>query len=286
MRVSRPDQGLEIRAVSKSFRLNGAPLPVLDGIELSIKPGEFVTIVGASGCGKSTLLRMVVGLDGDYDGEIVHAGKRVSEPSLSRGIVFQEPRLFPWLTVSRNVAMGLENAPMTAAEKARSVADHLALVGLTDFRDAYPGQLSGGMAQRTAIARGLINRPDLLLLDEPFGALDALTRARLQRELQSIWSRERITMLLVTHDVDEAVFLGDRVVVMSPRPGRIAHIFDVPLPRPRKRTDDALVRLRNEVLLALEEATDDTAAEIVDFPRRDRDGASRPAHLRPDAEAV
>ena len=162
--------------------------------------------------------------------------------------MFQDHRLFPWLTVEQNIAVGLRNAPLSAKEKSELVAEHVALVGLGGFERSWPHQISGGMAQRVAIARGLVNRPGVLLLDEPFGALDALTRSRLQNELQRIWQKERITMLLVTHDVEEAVFLGDRVVVMQPSPGRIRRIVDVDLPHPRNRSDPAFIRLRDDVL--------------------------------------
>ncbi|AJD46411.1 ABC transporter ATP-binding protein [Rhizobium sp. SEMIA 4085] len=242
---------IEIRSVTRDFQVNGSKLTALDDISLDVAEGEFVTIVGASGCGKSTLLRLGAGLDTAYDGSIAHAGKRVTGPSLDRGIVFQEPRLFPWLTVGRNVALGLENAGLGKAEKKRLVEEHLELVGLSAFADAYPHQLSGGMAQRAGIARGLVNRPNVLFLDEPFGALDAITKTRLQDELQDIWASERITMILVTHDVEEAAYLGDRVVVMSPRPGRIREIVPVDLPRPRDRTSAALSKIRNRVLESL-----------------------------------
>jgi sulfonate transport system ATP-binding protein len=251
---------IQIDAVSKQFRVNGAPLKVLDGVDLSVAPGEFLTIVGASGCGKSTLLRLIAGLDTEFQGEVILDGKRVTEPSLDRGLVFQEPRLFPWLTVTQNVALGLLNAGLSKAARNRTVSEHIALVGLTGFQNAYPHQLSGGMAQRAAIARGLVNRPGVLLLDEPFGALDALTRARLQDELQRIWAAEGITMLLVTHDVEEAVYLGDRVVVMAPGPGRIAATFDVSQPRPRDRTNSALARLRDRVMAALVSTTSDQSS--------------------------
>jgi len=251
---------LQIEAVSKQFHVNGAPLSVLDGVDLSVAPGEFLTIVGASGCGKSTLLRLIAGLDTEFQGEVILDGKRVTEPSLDRGLVFQEPRLFPWLTVTQNVALGLLNAGLSKAARNRAISEHIALVGLTGFQNAYPHQLSGGMAQRAAIARGLVNRPGVLLLDEPFGALDALTRARLQDELQRIWAAEGITMLLVTHDVEEAVYLGDRVVVMAPGPGRIAATFDVSQPRPRDRTNSALARLRDRVMAALVSTTSDQSS--------------------------
>jgi sulfonate transport system ATP-binding protein len=239
---------LRISKVSRRFRVNGGDLTALDQVSLDVRAGEFVTIVGASGCGKSTLLRLGAGLDVEHDGIIEHDGKAVTGPSLDRGIVFQEPRLFPWLTVERNVALGLENALFSKGEKRDLVAKQIALVGLTGFEKAYPHQLSGGMAQRAGIARGLVNRPDVLFLDEPFGALDAVTKARLQGELQDIWAREQITMVLVTHDVDEAVYLGDRVVIMSPRPGRIREIVTVDLPHPRERTSSRLASFRNHVL--------------------------------------
>jgi sulfonate transport system ATP-binding protein len=190
----------------------------------------------------------VAGLDGAHEGEIEFDGKRIVTTDLSRGIVFQDHRLFPWLDVEQNVAVALRNAPLSKAAKARAVAEHIELVGLTGYERHYPHQLSGGMAQRVAIARGLVNRPRLLLLDEPFGALDALTRSRLQLELQRIWERERITMVLVTHDVEEAVLLSDRIVVMQARPGRIGEVIDVSLPRPRKVGHREVARLRDDIV--------------------------------------
>jgi ABC-type nitrate/sulfonate/bicarbonate transport system ATPase subunit len=234
------DALIEIRNVSKQYRVKNDTLPVFGGLDLSIRAGEFLSIVGASGCGKSTLLRLLIGLDVEYSGEIRVEGKRVTGTSLDRGIVFQEHRLFPWLTVAENVGLGLENAQRSEADKQRAIGEHIELVGLRGFETAYPHQLSGGMAQRAAIARGLINQPKILLLDEPFGALDALTRTSLQVELQRIWQAEKITMILVTHDVDEAVYLGDRVVVMAPRPGRICKILDIDVPHPRDRANPVL----------------------------------------------
>jgi ABC-type nitrate/sulfonate/bicarbonate transport system ATPase subunit len=238
---------IDIRQVSKRYKVSNDALLVLDSLNLSVQPGEFLSIVGASGCGKSTLLRLLTGLDADYDGEIKVRGERVVGTSLDRGIVFQEHRLFPWLTVRQNVGLGLQNSTWSQEKKQKAVDDHIALVGLTGFEGAFPHQLSGGMAQRAAIARGLVNQPSILLLDEPFGALDALTRSRLQQELQRIWQAEKITMILVTHDVDEAVYLGDRVVVLQPRPGRIRRIVDVDVPHPRDRADPALKALTEEV---------------------------------------
>ena len=239
---------IDILHVSKHYAQRGAALAVLDDITLRVRPGEFISVLGSSGCGKSTLLRLIAGLDSDYSGEIRVAGERVRNTSLERGIVFQDHRLFPWLTAAQNIQAALRNAPLSALEKREAVAEHIALVGLNGFENAFPHQLSGGMAQRVAIARGLVNRPRVLLLDEPFGALDALTRGRLQNELQRIWERERITMILVTHDVDEAIYLGDRVITMAPRPGRIKRIVEVALPRPRQRSDPRFIRLRDEVL--------------------------------------
>ena len=245
------NNGLTLEHISKRFASrpgSATHLQVLDNVHLDIAPGEFISIVGASGCGKSTLLRLILGLDEKYDGRILLDGKPIQGTGLERGIVFQDHRLFPWLNVEQNVAVGLKNSPLSAAQKRETVREHIELVGLQDFIDAYPHQISGGMAQRVAIARGLVNRPRVLLLDEPLGALDALTRARLQGELQHIWAREKITMILVTHDVDEAVFLGDRVVVMQPNPGRIRRVLDIDLPRPRNRSDSRFIALRDDVL--------------------------------------
>lgn len=250
-RQTTPAVHLEIHNVTRQFHVNGEVLTALDNVTLDVAEGEFVTIVGASGCGKSTLLRLGAGLDTTHAGNIRHAGRAVDGPSLDRGLVFQEPRLFPWLTIERNIALGLENSSLSKAQKKELVDEHIELVGLTGFAKAYPHQLSGGMAQRAGIARGLVNRPNVLFLDEPFGALDAITKTRLQDELQEIWSRERITMVLVTHDVDEAVYLGDRVVIMSPRPGRIRDIVPVDLARPRIRTSSQFAAVRNRVLNTL-----------------------------------
>lgn len=239
---------IEIKNLSKQFDVKGEPLSVLEDISLSIKPGEFISIVGSSGCGKSTLLRLLIGLENEYKGDILLDGKRIAGTSLDRGIVFQEHRLFPWLTVEKNVALGLLNSGKPEAEKRRLIKEHIELVGLQGFEKAYPYQLSGGMSQRVAIARALVNRPEVLLLDEPFGALDALTRGYLQQELQRIWEQEGITMILVTHDVEEAIYLGDRVVIMQPRPGRIKRVLDVNLPRPRDRGSYGFSSIKDDIL--------------------------------------
>lgn len=239
---------LHLKQVSKEYHSQNGKLQVLSHVDLNVNPGEFISIVGSSGCGKSTLLRLLVGLDEDYQGDILLDGKRIKGTSLNRGIVFQEHRLFPWFTVEQNVAMGLLNADFSESEKKKLVDEHLELVGLSQFKKAYPSQLSGGMSQRVAIARGLVGRPEILVLDEPFGALDAITRSNLQQELQKIWLHEGITMILVTHDVEEAVFLGDKVVVMEPRPGRIKRVIDNPLPHPRQRDSYGFNQVKAEVL--------------------------------------
>jgi ABC-type nitrate/sulfonate/bicarbonate transport system ATPase subunit len=239
---------LSIRGVGKNYVFAGRRLDVLEGIDLEVKPGEFVAIVGASGCGKSTLLRLIAGLDAQYDGDIVYQGERVSGPDLSRGIVFQEHRLFPWLTVEQNVALAFSATDVPRDERRRRVREQIEVVGLHGFESAYPHQISGGMSQRVAIARALVLRPQLLLLDEPFGALDALTRLKLQQELQRLWENDGLTTLLVTHDVEEAVFLGDRIVVMETRPGRIRRVVPVTLDRPRDRTSAAFQRIKADVL--------------------------------------
>ncbi len=238
---------LVIDHVSKEFVVAGQRVRALADIDLTVAEGEFVSIVGASGCGKSTLLRLILGLDTQYQGEIRVEGRRVECPGLDRSIVFQEHRLLPWLSVEANVAAALRKSPLGGSQKRALVAEHLELVGLEQFAKAYPAQLSGGMAQRVAIARALVTRPKFLLLDEPLGALDALTRLRLQDELRRIVRQEGATAILVTHDVDEAVYLGDRVVIMHPHPGRIATILPVKSAS-HDRSDPSFIHLRDEVL--------------------------------------
>ncbi len=244
---------LVLSHVGKIFDAGAGAFVAVQDLSLEIEAGAFVAIVGASGCGKSTLLRMIAGLERPDSGHILAGRRPVVGTGLDRGLVFQEARLLPWLTAEQNVALALRNAKLTAAHKAQLVSEHLALVGLSSFARAYPGQLSGGMAQRVAIARGLVARPGILLLDEPFGALDALTRLRMQTELERIWQADRTTMLLVTHDVEEAIVLADRVIVMSPRPGRISAIEPVPFRRPRDRGDAGMAALRKSLLATLGE---------------------------------
>lgn len=257
----RRGAGLRIDHVSKSFPLKGESLLVLDDISLTVEPGEFVAIVGGSGCGKSTLLRLLAGLDPDYEGALLHDDVPIEGPTLERGLIFQDHRLFPWLTVEQNVAMAFTNTDVPAAERRSRVAAEIARVGLDGFAGAYPHQLSGGMSQRAAIARALVGRPDVLLLDEPLGALDALTRLHMQKELRRLWQEEGITMLMVTHDIEEAVYLADRVVVLEARPGRVRRIQDVPLAHPRQRRDADFVALRDGLL--------------ADFGEREEEGAGR-----------
>ena len=246
-----PQAALTIRDVSKSYVVDERPLSVLRNVALDVRPGEFVSIVGASGCGKSTLLRLVVGLDADYEGDILLNGRRIEGPGRERGIVFQEHRLFPWLTVEDNIALGLDGSDEPQHVQGERVRDNIALVGLAGFEKAYPHQLSGGMAQRAAIARSLVTQPAILLLDEPLGALDSITRAYLQKELLRIWQQERVTIIMVTHDVDEAIFLSDRVVVMEPRPGRIRSIVPAELDHPRQRASLEFVRLKEGIIRGL-----------------------------------
>lgn len=246
--VPVPVGTLAIRDVSKHFQIEGQARLVLDHIDLSIDPGAFISIVGPSGCGKSTLLRLICGLDTDFSGDILLDGRPITGPSLDRGIVFQDHRLFPWMTVEQNVELALINRGLDRKERQSLANERLALVNLTAFARAYPHQLSGGMAQRAAIARALVNEPRILLLDEPLGALDALTRLKVRAEIERIWLKTRSTMIMVTHDVAEAVHLASKVVVLSPHPGRVAAIVDVPFGYPRDRAEPALKRIEEEIL--------------------------------------
>jgi sulfonate transport system ATP-binding protein len=236
---------LDIWGLTKTFTVSGGTITALQDISLTVQQGEFVSIIGSSGCGKSTLLRIIAGLETDYEGTAEFGGTPILGPGLERGVVFQEHRLFPWLTVRQNVAFGLGNR--TSESDWDSVDEHINLVGLNGFEHAYPHQLSGGMAQRASIARALASRPQALLFDEPFGALDALTKIQMQQEVLRIWQTEKATMVLVTHDIDEAVFLGDRVVIMSNRPGTIKKIIPVDLARPRDRGSYEFTQLRSAI---------------------------------------
>lgn len=239
-----------VHGVSHTYDLAGSQLPALDSIELSVGAGEFIALLGPSGCGKSTLLRLISGLDLPSAGTITADGVRIERPDPSRILVFQDPTLFPWATVWNNVATGLDARGTLTNERWR-VDAALDLVGLRNFANAYPHQLSGGMAQRAALARALVNDPGLLLLDEPLGKLDSLTRLSLQTELVALWQATRFTAILVTHDVEEAVVLASRVIVLSDRPGRIEAEFAVERAYPRHRDDPDLVALRRRILATL-----------------------------------
>lgn len=234
---------IEIHNVNKSFD----DVHVLNDFSLNVKPGSFVSLIGPSGCGKSTLLRIIGGLEKQYDGTVILDGERVTRAGSDRGFAFQGSNLFPWLTVQGNVAFGLK-ARKIYKEKKQDVMDIIKLVGLSGFEDSYPHQISGGMQQRASLARALVGHPKVLLLDEPLGALDAFTRMNLQDEILRIKNENNMTMLMVTHDVDEAIYMSDRVVVMSARPSRVEAVIDIELPRPRVRIQDTFSLYRNRIL--------------------------------------
>ncbi|RRH78177.1 ABC transporter ATP-binding protein [Falsigemmobacter faecalis] len=224
---------IRIERVGKDFDVDGRAMVAISEIDLSIAENQFVSIVGTSGCGKSTLLNMIGGLDEPTRGRILIDGQEVRGPGRDRGFVFQSYTLFEWMTVEENIRFALEKSALSKAEKSEMVAHFIEAVGLSGFEKAWPKQLSGGMKQRVAIARALVYKPSILLMDEPFGALDAQTRGMMQELLLQIWTDHRVTCLFVTHDVDEAIFLADRVVVLGSRPGRVKRDLMVDLPRPR-----------------------------------------------------
>ncbi|WP_301861244.1 ABC transporter ATP-binding protein [uncultured Megasphaera sp.] len=233
-----------IQNLSKRFVTNGKAVTALDDINLTIEKGSFTSIIGASGCGKSTLLRIIGGLDTDYEGTVVVAGETVRKPSRQKGFIFQDHRLLPWMTVRENIRFSL---PEEQKHDDAWIEKNLEIVGLAGFADALPRQLSGGMAQRAAIARALANRPKILLLDEPFSALDAITKIHMQEEMLRIWKQEKVTMIIVTHDIEEAIYLGQQVVVLSSRPGHIRHIYPVDLGTPRRRTGTLFSQAKEEI---------------------------------------
>jgi sulfonate transport system ATP-binding protein len=250
--TSTSPASLRISGVSKTFYSKVGGVQAIKNVSLSIDEGEFVSLIGPSGCGKTTLLRLIAGLERNYEGDILLGGSRIEAPGRDRGLIFQEHRLFPWLNVTDNVGLGLSGSKGYIRERVRYYLDK---VGLLDFESAYPSQLSGGMAQRAAIARALICQPKVLLLDEPFGALDALTRVRMQEEIEKIWMAEKTTMVLITHDMEEALFLGDRVVVLSPRPAEINTIIPIHLKRSRDRKSREFSQLRKMVENAFSETS-------------------------------
>ena len=253
---------VQIERVSKSFRKtvkeHTTEVKALADVSLSVRANEFISIIGPSGCGKTTLLKMIDGLIPYDSGQILIGGKLVSAPGPDRAVVFQSFALLPWRTVLANVEFSLELRQIPKENRAKTARDYLARVGLAEFENHYPHELSGGMQQRAGLARALAVNPSILLMDEPFGAVDAQTRQLLQEELLQLWQRERKTVIFVTHSMDEAVYLSDRVVVMTPRPGRVAEILDVPLSRPRVseevRRDPGFVELTNYIWESLKKA--------------------------------
>lgn len=237
-----------VRDLSKSFALNGQRLVVLRDLQLEVRSGESLAIVGPSGCGKTTLLRVLAGLETPDHGEVLIDGRPVQGVGTERAIIFQEPRLLPWLTVLGNVAFGLEMRGKSKTQAELRARHYIRLVGLTEFETAYPRQLSGGMAQRVGIARALTVQPEILLLDEPLGALDAMTKLTMQEELSRIWREEKVTMILVTHDLEEAIFLADRVLVLTKNGASVPRLIDINLARPRDRNESDFVAMRKRLM--------------------------------------
>ncbi len=249
---------IQAQAISKSFTVGGGlTVQALDKVSLDIGENNFICLLGPSGCGKSTLLRIIAGLEKSSDGTVLYRGGEQSRPRREIGVIFQEYSLFPWRNVIDNVTFGLELAGLREGKRREQGKYYLDMVGLAKYERAYPNELSGGMRQRVAIARALVNQPDVLLMDEPFGALDAYTRIRLQKNLLDIWEKDKKTVLFVTHSVDEAVFLADRIVVMSSNPGRILTERILDLPRPRSRDNPAYAALVADILNLLEQETND-----------------------------
>jgi len=247
---------LEVRGLSKSFATQDGSMAVLDDINIQLFPREFVCLVGSSGCGKSTLLNIVAGLANPSSGSVLVDGRAVTGPGSDRGMVFQNYTLYPWLTVSQNIAFGLQLRKMPKSEQRERIDYYLNVVGLTQFAKSYPKQLSGGMKQRVAIARALANEPAVLLMDEPFGALDAQTKEQMQQFLLELWEQTHVTVLMITHDVEEAIFLSQRVYVMSARPGRMKLEVLVGLPEHRNldmKLSPEFVEVKRQVLHSLRE---------------------------------
>ncbi|MEA5038076.1 Aliphatic sulfonates import ATP-binding protein SsuB [bioreactor metagenome] len=243
---------VKVEGATKTFSSRKGDVTALEHVNLEVHDGEFVCLLGPSGCGKTTLLRMIGGLDVPTSGTVSIDGKIVDGPSPKMTMVFQEYSLYPWRTVAENVGFGLEMMGISKEERILEVNKRLALVGLTGFADSYPYELSGGMRQRAAVARALASDPAVMLMDEPFGALDAQTRNKMQRELLQIWEETKKTILFVTHSVDEAVYLSDKIVILTPRPGRIYEIYPNTLSRPRDRTSVEFAKLRKDVLAEIE----------------------------------
>ena len=244
---------IEIKNICKSFEGKNKNLSVLKDINLTIKDGELICLLGPSGCGKTTLLRLIAGLEKPSSGEIIANGEVVKKPSGDRAVIFQQYSLFPWLTVLQNVTFGLEMTKKgSKAENIAAAERYLTSVGLIDFKDSYPHELSGGMKQRVAIIRSLLNHSPILLMDEPFSAVDMQTRHKLQEQLIGVWKRFENTIVFVTHDVDEAVYLADKIVILDKNPGRIARIVDVDIERPRKRDSKEFIKLQESIVSELD----------------------------------
>ena len=241
---------IEIKNINKSFKSKKIDnFTVLEDINLTINDGEFVCLLGPSGCGKTTLLRLVAGLDQPTSGEIIVNGEKVIEPSGDRAVIFQQYSLFPWLTVLQNVTFGLEMTKKASKEENVAAAErYLESVGLIDFKDSYPHELSGGMKQRVAIIRSLLNHSPILLMDEPFSALDMQNRHKLQEQLIGVWKRFENTIVFVTHDVDEAVYLADKIVILDKNPGKIANIIEVDIERPRNRESNEFLTIQDSIV--------------------------------------
>ncbi|MBS6642475.1 MAG: ABC transporter ATP-binding protein [Clostridiaceae bacterium] len=241
---------VDIRDIERIYQSSRGPVKALNHINLQIYENEFVCVVGPSGCGKSTLLNIMAGLDKATGGEVLVDGEKVEDPSTERGVVFQQYALFPWLTVKKNIMYGLKNKKMNREQAEKAAEKYIKMVGLDEFSASYPKELSGGMKQRVAIARAFAMNPQLLLLDEPFGALDAQTRAQLQSDLLDTWEQEQKTCFFITHDVEEAVLLAQRVVIMSSRPARIKRIVEIDIPYPRNqetKMDPRFMEIKNEI---------------------------------------
>ncbi|MDR2376124.1 MAG: ABC transporter ATP-binding protein [Treponema sp.] len=252
---ARHNAAIRISGIWKTFpqaeaQAGKSEIVVLDHINLKFEPGEFVSLIGPSGCGKSTLLRLIAGLIRPDSGELYLDDQEITAPGCERGLVFQDPTLFPWKTIWENIAFGLRARGVYRREK-ENIPEFFKLVGLEGFEKSYPHHLSGGMAQRASLARALVNNPKVLLLDEPLGALDAFTRMNMQDEILKIWERRGMTTVMVTHDVDEAIYMADRIVVMSARPAKIEQVIQVEIGRPRQRDDPDFLDLRAKILQIL-----------------------------------
>ena len=251
--TSKPEI-LEIKNVTKVFHTKEKDVKAIDGVSFNVNRGEFISIIGPSGCGKTTLLRLIMGIEKDYEGDILLNGKRVEKPGIDRGVVFQDHRLLPWLTIEENLGLGLKTEKKQLSMEVEAI---LKKVDLSGFGKHYPRQVSGGMSQRASIARALLRKPEILLLDEPLGALDALTRFNMQSELEKIWLYNKTTMIMVTHDIEEAVYLSDRIVVLDSRPCKVKEIFNINLPHPRDRRSKKFEEYRTTVVSAFRDSVGD-----------------------------